>query len=576
MSTATLERGPQLFDWEGAEAQFAQDRPADEAAQAANYTRPPESEIYGRSLSSMLQLGILMIYAQSWAEIINSPEAAQLKIEFLTSVREGLGTDGEIGARLEVRDFDVRPVVDGRVMSKDGKRAVSDMTEAGLRCAEETVKKDEHFLPQFIRSIWDHKNALIVDSMARGETGYNTRIVASPFPQEAAARPGGDAYWRRIGYVPHLKRGFVQLYHTTNDGTVLTGSLSFDGSNRERLRAVFSQFGVEVPAGEVTDNWLQYALTANLSEDQATELATALADAAGDSNYKKSTNTVDVTVQHEAIMERVFNESYVHACESLARGYQTEGVRAVIYQLANQAGNFNARYRSALYRMRANPHEFGDDEMVVVHELLAYATIEMMRALHLSQIALQKSSGYGQYHSVHNMPAQLLTTDSSAFQSMLSGFGADGARNNRGYSACGTEIFAGKDGVNDGSPQSAFGGADKDQDNAGEGSSGKKHMNCPFCGARVYDDPCARVLACWDCRAQVVDGRVVSKGNGGSRARLEARRIEERKRRAERQKAKEALVKRTHRTVGNVSMAAAKAEKASQVGRQVAQVTLTS
>ncbi len=51
--------------------------------------------------------------------------------------------------------------------------------------------------------------------------------------------------------------------------------------------------------------------------------------------------------------------------------------------------------------------------------------------------------------------------------------------------------------------------------------SEKKWMNCPHCKARVFDDPCARVLACWDCRAKVVNGRVMSKGDGGSRHRAE-------------------------------------------------------
>jgi hypothetical protein len=47
-------------------------------------------------------------------------------------------------------------------------------------------------------------------------------------------------------------------------------------------------------------------------------------------------------------------------------------------------------------------------------------------------------------------------------------------------------------------------------------SSKKKWMNCPHCTARVFDDPCAKVLSCWDCHALVVNGTVVSTGNGGS------------------------------------------------------------
>src|SRR5690606_26219736 len=152
------------------------------------------------------------------------------------------------------------------------------------------------------------ENAIVVDKMAKRETDYNTRIVISPFPEEGAKK-SGDAYWRDIGYVPHLKRGFVQLYYAGKEG-VVTGSLSFDGSNKERLREIFRKRGIDIPETEVTDNWLQYAVTDTLSEDEAKKLALEIADEASDLKYKKTTNTVDVTNEHRVIMNKVFNESY--------------------------------------------------------------------------------------------------------------------------------------------------------------------------------------------------------------------------------------------------------------------------
>ena len=52
-----------------------------------------------------------------------------------------------------------------------------------------------------------------------------------------------------------------------------------------------------------------------------------------------------------------------------------------------------------------------------------------------------------------------------------------------------------------------------------EEKSKVKRMNCPDCDAVVYDDPCARVLKCWDCKAMVISGKKFE-GNGGSKARL--------------------------------------------------------
>ncbi len=484
------------------------------APEMVGYMRPAESEIYGRSLSTIRRLGAFMV-DQSSLDSITSPEADQARVEFYTSVEEGFGTDMELGGGLEVRDFDERPVIDGRVMSKDLKTPVSSMTEAGLTCAEKTAKEDHRFLPQLTRSEWDHSNALIVDKMARGETNYNTRIVVSPFPEEAAAISGDD-YWRSIGYVPHLRRGFVQLYYA-NGTELVTGSLSFDGGGKEKLQEIFAQHDVEIPQDEVTDNWLQYAITGTMPEDQAKSLATAIADQAGNTAYKKTTNTVDVTEEYGTIMDQVFNESYVHVCESLFRGYQTEGAGALILQLADKAHHFNDRYAKALYKMRANKGQFTDDDSIVLHELLVYSTIEMMRALHLKEQKVPVGHTYSGHNNTWLTAAHLESLDTASFQSLLGGFGATGAQNGRTYSACGLSISPGTNKE----PQSPFGGQDTSQEapkNDEEGKSKKKWMNCPHCSAKVYDDPCASFLFCGDCRAMVING-VTFKGNGGSKQR---------------------------------------------------------
>ncbi|HSW79634.1 MAG TPA: hypothetical protein VLG47_02555, partial [Candidatus Saccharimonadales bacterium] len=370
------------------------------------------------------------------------------------------------------------------------------------------------------------------DEMARGQTDFNTRIVISPFPEEAATQSGND-YWRRIGYVPHLTRGFVQLYHM-NGNELISGSLSFDGSNKKRLIEVFGQLGIEIPEDEITDNWLKYAITGNFTEEQAKGIATTIADMAGNSAYKKNTNTVDVTKQFGAVMERVFNESYIHICESLARGRQTEGVRGLVNQLAANAHNFNDRYATALNNMKANIDQFSDDDSIVLHELLVYSTIEMMRALHLNEMTLLSNNTISGQRIVQISPDFLYAADASSFQNMLGGFGAKGAKSNRVYSACGLEVSLGDDGNNsdeNGNPQSAYGGVD----GGAEESSGKKSMTCPFCGAKVWGDPCAAVLSCWDCKAYTKNGRVRYKGDGGHKIRDEraaAKETERRKRRS--------------------------------------------
>ena len=514
------------------------DRQFEGILEASGYARAPESEVYGRSLGTIYRLGAFMM-GKSLSEIPNSPEAAQARVEFYTSVEEGFGTDMELGGGLEVRDFDSRPIIDGKVMAKDLKTAVSSMTEAGLKCGEETLKRDKRFAPQLVRSHWDHENALTVDKMARGETDYNMRIVVSPFPEEAA-KQSGDDYWRNIGYVPHLKRGFVQLYYA--DGKqIISGSLSFNGSDKHRLRELFGEFGIKVPETEVTDNWLQYAITDTLSVADAKALSVRIADMLDDPSYKKAAeatkikkNTVDITREYGAIMDRVFDDSYIHVCESLARGAQTDALVGLVHQLADKAHHFNKHYSSALYRMRADKSRFSDEDSAVMHELLVYSTIEMMRALHL------ETTGQTQLAGDLPIAVKLQALNPATFQAMLSGFGADGAKNNRVYSACGLAIKAGGDN-REGGPQTAFGGADGESESDGDGK--KKWMSCPFCTEAVYDDPCANVLQCNHCKAKVVNGVVVYKGNGGPK------------------KAKVAAVKEKRTEISNPNLKGSKFEK---------------
>jgi hypothetical protein len=101
-----------------------------------------------------------------------------------------------------------------------------------------------------------------------------------------------------------------------------------------------------------------------------------------------------------------------------------------------------------------------------------------------------------------------------------------------------------------------------------EESSGKEWMNCPFCTAKVFDDPCAKILKCWDCKAAVVNGRVVSKGDGGSKARAAAREAERKAHEAE-------MAKQVDDTFPEVDVAAIEAEEKARASSNAAQLALS-
>lgn len=460
------------------EAQEMEDRAIEDFHSAQN-------ETYGRSLSAIRSLGRVAA-AESYRIAVNSPEASQARVEFFTSVEEGFGTDSELGRGLEVRDFDHRPVIDGHIVSKDPNRSVVSMTFDGLKCAQEKYKEESalgnhNFKSQLIRSFWDHDNAQKCDQMARGKTDYNTRIVVSPYPEEAHLVTGGK-YWGDLGYVPHLRRGFVQIYYSGPDGLV-AGSLSFDGSNKARLREVFAKHGVNIPEEEVTDNWLKYAITGEFTEKQAKAIALELADDAADPSMRKNTNTVDVTAKYSDIMNSVFDKSYVLACQSMTVGKQVPGIRNLIQEYVNNSAHFNARYKKALAGMQSYPDKFTEDDMVVMHELLVYSTIEMMRAIHVEARSGDNLNDVekGYYHYDAHTEYIRSAMASGQLDQAIGGFSGIGASNNRGYSACGLSISPGEEASNgaDG-PQSAFGGAESRERLSWHGGKIKKGkcVNC--------------------------------------------------------------------------------------------------
>lgn len=414
----------------------------------------PEEEKHGRSLSAVRRLGVAS-YENPNIDLTACPEADQVKIEFYTSVEEGLGTDKEFGTKMKVNKT-LSLKIDqeqGCVLSFDNKTTISQMTENGVICAKKEAKKDPRFQFQYKRSLFDDANAHDVDAMVRGEREYNTKIVVTPYPEEAA-RKVGSSYVGNMGYVPSLKRGFVQLYHVKTQGEelyipitegelilgedeLLAGSYSFEGSDIEHLYEVFQELGVHVPEGVSTDEWLQFALTDNLTAEQAVKLAQGVAKMCNQKIAKHSKaealDTVNMTAKNKTLIDRIFYESYAPIALPTVTGQQTSELKNVIKAYCARSHHFSKEYQDALSNMMKKD-TFDDEDAAVMHELLVYSTIEVLRAIELEQtVETQKI--------MYNVdPEQLAAISSRQLQEMLGGFGGYGAKNKRTYEACGNGI----------------------------------------------------------------------------------------------------------------------------------------
>ena len=91
----------------------------------------------------------------------------------------------------------------------------------------------------------------------------------------------------------------------------------------------------------------------------------------------------------------------------------------------------------------------------------------------------------------------------------------DSAQSTAQSSSCPAGISSKEASADGDSAEGGTAGAESSSASAGE----RKKMTCPFCGNKnQYGDPCSPNQHCRNCQARVVNGRVVSRGNGGRKA----------------------------------------------------------
>ncbi|MEK7626326.1 MAG: hypothetical protein AAB423_03185 [Patescibacteria group bacterium] len=476
-----------------------------EAIQKTPNMNIPQPETYGLSLSALRRLGAITTQTVVDVEVLQAHET-QVRDEFNSAVFEGLSSDESYGGVLQVTKFDTRKIIDGKVMSADLQSTVTELLENGLESSKQASRFDQRVVNQMVRDGNDLENAEQVELMLAGKTDYNTRIVVSLLPEEAIERDG-EEFWKNIGYIPGKKTAYIQLYHYSSEGELVTGSLSVDMSDKTRWRNLFAKHGVEIPEDETTDNWLQYAITGEMSEEEAKEFALEIRREYEGRVVSENIDTVDTIEANQEAIDRVFEEMYLPIVDSLAIGEKTPEMKEIVDAFLANSQYFNSETRSDLMRA-SNKAGFTDSDAKLLHQLVIYSSIEMFRSSlegHSVQEVQQDMSEFAQMAVQENLA------------NVMALFALGGAKEGRTYSSCGRMIdFAEMlkeltGSQEDQTPQEVF----------GRGARRKKRMNCPHCTAVVFDDPCANGLSCWDCRAKVFSENAIYKGNGGSRKKKE-------------------------------------------------------
>jgi hypothetical protein len=404
-------------------------------AEAAPTTSWQTSE-YALSLERLRSVGHVMLGGQ--VEVQQVPDTLQLRAEFDTSLAEMLKTDQEFGQLLQITRFDEHAVHGGEVRTRDGVTKVTDSLRNGFELSSQLAVEDSRMQTQANRDRHDLRNAHEVCSMVRGETAYNTRIVASLMPEEAMERDG-EAYWRGLGYFPETKTAFLQMYHVTKDGELLTGTLSVDATDKETMRKLWQDAGMAIPEGEITDNWLQYAITDTLTDEQAKQLVLSLRQ----QHYANigyiptnPTSVEDVLAANYDTVQQTFDELHLPLAEAIASGRKTPAVDALLSGFMPKAMQLGADIRRGLLRAH-NKQSFDDQDARLTYKLVMYAAAERIRA---SIKTIEQPTGNDTTPKVAIEPAVRRHVPPEVFMQQIISVAYQGIAQRRSYGACGAAI----------------------------------------------------------------------------------------------------------------------------------------
>ncbi|HMS23203.1 MAG TPA: hypothetical protein PKB09_00145 [Candidatus Saccharibacteria bacterium] len=343
----------------------------DSFVSAQDRVQDPIESQYARSTRALEALGRAALIGQD----IENPRN-QLFQEFTSSIGEMLKGDEEKGERLEVTRRDVFDFKDGHVVAYDGITPVVKLVKDGAEKSKQAAIEDSRMLTQHVRDKADERNAEFVDEMMANIELPNTRIVVSLEPVEAMSRDGDD-FWEELNYQKGL--GYMQAYHRNKDGSLSTLTLSVDGSEKDKWRALWNKQDIEIPEDETTDNWLDYALIKELDDDEfedfAKSIRTEYYELVPDTQERESVE--EIIIDNADLVDQVFNDMYEPLAVSLVTGKNTVQIQLFARE-AMKLDKIDTEIRQHLWRI-SNSKKLSADDISTLEQMVRYGLVEKIR-----------------------------------------------------------------------------------------------------------------------------------------------------------------------------------------------------
>ncbi len=415
----------------------------------------------------------------------------QLQQEYESSIAEMIKSDEEFGKRLEITRHDTFTVVDGNVLAYDEVTPVVKLVDDGARKSQDASIIDTRMETQHNRDLADLRNAQLVNEMVSDHSKPNTRVVVSLDPTEAMDRDGYQ-YWENLNYSKGL--AFIQVYHRQDDGNLATWTLSVDKSDKKTWRKVMAKHNVVIPEGEVTDNWLDYALEIDVDDSDLEEVSKGLRDEyysnIPDSLHRDSINKH--LEDNQEFVNQIFEQLYAPLAESLVSGNNNEVFQDFALKAQN-IGTLKPNIRQRLFKI-SNSQKLEPEDVKILEELVRYSVAEELRdGLKSKKLEKKLIAKEPRINAIDNpkFTAPLVYRQLAPIDSMISRMTVSlrrGADAGRSYGSCGSTSRISRDSITEsfntlGLPQDIFGGlatesGDKEY-GPDEDSRGPLDFKCP-------------------------------------------------------------------------------------------------
>jgi len=441
-------------------------------------TRPPgeKKEVYKGSLVLFKDLGRVMLDAEG----VDAPEIVVkrelLRTEMRKTAAEVIKISPELREFVEITDVEEYPVVDDKVMTKDGEREMTELVETGAESSRWAAEQDPRMKIQHTRDCADRSEAYENDTMVAGRTAHNTRVAVTMEPRDALKKH--PKYWNDKGY----RDGFAFIRGSHAHGNKLVSiNASMDHIKEETFLQVLAEQGVDVPHGTDPNSLIEHAIRRKLgSGDEALAFVIRLRkrcyEIQGDTRIRQS--ATDFVETHRRRIDQAIDALCDPLSESVVSKQKHPAIQLFVKTLLQNPKDLNDETIAELRGIQER-EDFDDERCRFMVGLAMYAVAEHVRddALQLryaapkqiNQTEAQVWVAANPTQLVHNLALGVLT-------------GAEAGRSHGG--PCPGMVTISNKGDGPGGaeldPQAPYGGRDKSDEHCVEMKDGDI-VKCPNC-----------------------------------------------------------------------------------------------